>query len=1092
MNIGYAFLVVMVGMAYFVSGIPTPEEMVADFDAAQKFYTSGAYDQAIEKYADISAIDSRFLDEDKVIVEYGTVRIPIKDATLYQSGNSYYKMITQENEKANTTNDDAEKEKSKRLAMEYAEKATDFFDQTQKRTNNSELMSLAQNRIISTWYLVPDYNRVIEEGNQLIEKYPDSPDVLDAMYNIGWAYYDTERYDESIEAFTQLLNRFPTGNKSDRAMFQIGEAYFDQGKYSEAVPFYQRLVEKQRINELTELEIQRIQREKLAGLTDETALDLAAKAQLKVGACYANVGDYDGATAAYKNVAVLFKFDKNLISEAYQRLADMHMGRGDFEASIQAYRDAIDEVPDKIFSAKMQWLICQRYFEHGFYDTAITEYTGYITSYSDVAFRAGYDLDEAFYNLARSYYENGAELIREDEKETGLDNIEQAIANHQRVLKDFPDTSIKMRIYFHLALAYQQNVSSDYLDKAIEFYALLLEEYPDNPYKIACYFQTARAQQKQEKYDDAIAMYQKIIDEFPGDSQLINAWFEMALAYRNSDRETESVPALLKVSRENKKLFTSARLIAAQTLRKDNKWQEVVDVVSYAVEDTSSIEGNYRLSQLYIMKGTAQKNLNNYDEAIEDYSSAYDLNQPETQEMASVYRAGVYIEQEKFARAERDLKELMNSDNEQIRRDAQIRLAIISVRQQKSSQAIATYLGLYNSTEEPIEKLGYLRNLIQLNAQAEDWDGIEKYSKMMLASDVAEGKKPEGANFFYVEEAYYYLASAAETQEDFRLAIEYLLEGYSQFPNSFFSSDMLLKVGVLYLTKLSTDENALDDAAANFEKYIKAFPNTPNTEMAHYYLGFCYYNGRRFTEAHSTFKSFTVKYPKSEFTPEAYFYYSDSSYNLGNLDDCIQGFNVVINRYPNHDRSVEALYTKAWALLDLNREEEAMDALKDLIDKYPDSQFAPSSVFSIADYYYNKQQYTDAMENYKLVMERYPDSEVAERVPETINDLKETIAYIVYEEGWILFTQAQQAEDDNLYRQAAEIFVKVVSDYPYTESEIGAYSNMGICYEALGEWRKAADAYDQVIRRYEEGVAVGQEALTFATMHKNYIVANRF
>jgi len=119
MNIGYAFLVIMVGMAYFVSGIPTPDEMIADFDAAQKFYTSSAYDQAIDQYAEINKVESRFLDEDKVIVEYGIMSIPIKDATLYQSGNSYYKMIEQENEKASEAANDTEKEKPSvwRLSM---------------------------------------------------------------------------------------------------------------------------------------------------------------------------------------------------------------------------------------------------------------------------------------------------------------------------------------------------------------------------------------------------------------------------------------------------------------------------------------------------------------------------------------------------------------------------------------------------------------------------------------------------------------------------------------------------------------------------------------------------------------------------------------------------------------------------------------------------------------------------------------------------------------------------------------------------------------------------------------------------------------
>ena len=1092
MNIGYAFLVVMIGMAYFVSGIPTPDEMIADFEAAQKFYTSSAYDQSIEKYGQINAIESRFLDEDKVIVEYSFMSIPIKDATLYQSGNSYYKMVEQEKEKSREAESDADREKAKRLALEYAKKAIDFFNQTQDRTKNAVLQSLAQNRIISTWYLIPDYDNVISSGYDLIKKYPESPDVLDAMYNIGWAYYDTKQYDKSIEVFQQLLARFPTGSKPDRAMYQIGESFFDQGKYAEAIPFYQRLVEKQRINELTDQEIQRIQREKLAGLTDETALDLAAKAQLKVGACYANIGDYGNAETSYKRVAVLFKFDKNLISEAYQRLADMYLDRGDFDNSIRAYRDAIDEVPDKIFSAKMQVLICQRYFEYEHYEDSIREYNTYISTYSDVAFRAGFDLDEAFYNLGRSYYEYGSQLIKAKETATGLENIELAIASHQRVLKDFPDTRLKMRLYFHLALTYQRNENAAYQENAIKYYQLLLTEYSGSPYTVACYFQIARSYQSLKKYEEAIAEYQMIIDQFPNDPQIDSAWFEIALAYRSAGRESDALPALLKISRESKNLFTSARLLASQTLRKENRDQDVIDAVSYAVEDTSVIQDLYRLSQLYIMRGSSYKTLLKYDEAIADYTSAYDLKQPETQEMASVYRAGVFIEQGQFARAERDLRELMDSPDEQVRRDAQIRLAIISVRQNKSEQAIQTYLGLYNSTQDPIEKLGFLRNLIQLSAQADNAEDIDKYSKMMLASDVAEGKKPEGANFFYKEEAYYYLASNAEKRENYKQAIEYLLAGFKEFPASYFSSDMLLKVGVLYLTRLSKEPDALDLAAENFEKYIKAFPNTDNTEMAHYYLGFCYFNGRRFDEAYRTFKDFTDRYTNSEFAPEAYYYYSESNYNLGNLEDCIKGFDIVINRFPKHERAVEALYTKSWALLDLSRNEEAISSLRLLIEKYPESPYAPSALFSIADYYYNEQQYQEAMVNYQKVLDLYPDSEVAAKVPATLNDLKETVAYLEYEKGWNLFMQARETEDLNLYRQAAEIFNSVVTQFPNTESEIGAYSNMGICFEALGEWQKAADAYDQVMKRYEEGATVGLEAYNFARLHKDYIIANRF
>jgi len=82
MNIGYVFLIIMASAAFFVSNIPTPDEMIADFQAAQKFYTSKAYDQALEAYTEVGGIESRFVDEDKVIVEFGDMQLRIKDATF--------------------------------------------------------------------------------------------------------------------------------------------------------------------------------------------------------------------------------------------------------------------------------------------------------------------------------------------------------------------------------------------------------------------------------------------------------------------------------------------------------------------------------------------------------------------------------------------------------------------------------------------------------------------------------------------------------------------------------------------------------------------------------------------------------------------------------------------------------------------------------------------------------------------------------------------------------------------------------------------------------------------------------------------------
>ncbi|MDP2982002.1 MAG: tetratricopeptide repeat protein [Candidatus Latescibacter sp.] len=1103
MNIGYAFLVVIVGMAYFVSGVPTPDEMQAEFSAAQKFYASKAYDQSLEKYDQVFKMQSRFLDDEKVIAEYGNLRCPIKDLTLYQSGNSYFQMAKDQKSSETTAKTDSDKEKAKKLALEYVQKASDYFTKTQDRSKVDELRAQSQNRVIETWYLINDHERVIQEGNKLIQNYPNSSYVLNAMYNIGWAYYDTKKYDQSIDAFTRLLTRFPSGNLPDRALFQVGEAYFDQKKFAEAIPYYQRLVDKMRINEMTDQEIQKIQRQKLAGLADQTALDLAAKAQLKIGASYAEVGDFKQAEAAYKRVAVLFRFDKNLISEAYRRLADMYFAKGDLESSIQAYRDAIDEVNDKIFQAKMQVEIAKRYFDNFIFDKSLTEFTNYINIYNDVALRAGFDLDKAFYYQARSFYENGSTLLRKKETQLGQDSIAQSIKTYERILKDYPESDLKAVVYYNLGLAYQKTGTPEFIQKAIDEYNLLMKEFPETPYRLGCYYQTAVGLQEMKKFDEAIGLYTKIIQEFPKDEYIHNAWFQLARCYKDAGRENEAVDPFLKVSRKDKTLFTTARLFAAQTLIKESKFQEALDAMKYAVEDTGAVDGVYRLSQFYIMMGSAcrsiaeaQKDSTKLNDALTYYNKSYDLNVPETREQTSVYRATVLIDLGQYNRAESDLKELMNSTDPKIKRDAQMRLAMISVRQQKSAQAIDTYLGLYNSTQDPVEKLGFLRNLMQISFQAQDNANLTKFAAMMINSDIAEGKKPENSEFYYKEEAYYYLGIFAENQSDYKKAVEYYSDGYKKFPNSVYSSDMLIKVAAMYLTKLNTEKDALDISGDYFNQYIKAFPNTAMTEMAHYYLGFCYYNGRRFPEALNAFKSFSDRYPNSEFTAEAIYYYSDCNYNLGNYSESVNGFNAVITKYPNHEKAEEALFTKAWALLDLQREDEAMATLRQMVDKYPKSRFAAQSLFSIADSYYNAQKYEDALNTYQEVLKKYPESDVAKKIPDTINELKETVAYVEYEKAYEPFGKAREGKADpatvmGWYRQAATGFEAVILKYPGTESETGALSNVGITYEELGEWQKAADAFDKVMKKFESTGAVTQEAFTFAKAHKDYIVANK-
>jgi outer membrane protein assembly factor BamD (BamD/ComL family) len=99
------------------------------------------------------------------------------------------------------------------------------------------------------------------------------------------------------------------------------------------------------------------------------------------------------------------------------------------------------------------------------------------------------------------------------------------------------------------------------------------------------------------------------------------------------------------------------------------------------------------------------------------------------------------------------------------------------------------------------------------------------------------------------------------------------------------------------------------------------------------------------------------------------------------------------------------------------------------------------------------------LNTYQEVMKKYPDSDVAKKIPETITELKETIAYVDYEKAYEFFAKAREGKSDpntilGWYRQAAAGFEQVVAKYPGTESETGSLSNMGIAYEELANGKK--------------------------------------
>ena len=180
----------------------------------------------------------------------------------------------------------------------------------------------------------------------------------------------------------------------------------------------------------------------------------------------------------------------------------------------------------------------------------------------------------------------------------------------------------------------------------------------------------------------------------------------------------------------------------------------------------------------------------------------------------------------------------------------------------------------------------------------------------------------------------------------------------------------------------------------------------------------------------------------------------------------------------------DALYNSAWVYMELNRGEEAAATLGRLLTEFPDSELAPDAQFTIGDYHYNEGQYEKALEAYQGLATDYPDAEVAAEVPKLIEDLREAVAFTMYQAIVVDFRQAMTNEDKESLRRILSRMKKLAEEYPGTETEIGVLNNMGISYESLNEWTEAVEVYDRVIDRHEAGIGT-PDAHQFAKLHRD-------
>ena len=1091
--LGLAIVGMTLGIALLAKNVPTREYMLSTFQAGQSFYSEGAYDQAIDKFEDISGVRSMLLADSDIVVVVGKVETAVKDAAIYQMGNAYFKMFEEEFLASKDESNKEEQEQRKSRAEEYLAKAVSHFSRVEENAKSENLRVLAQSRITACWYRARHYREVIRAGQKFIEKYPDNPYVVEAFYNIGWSYYELREYTNSIEAFTELTERFKSGFQVSRAFFQIGECYYDQGQYRQAIPYYQQLVDQLNIGALSEQEIQKMQFEKVAGLVDETEYELTAKAQIRIGDCYGQLEDFAKAERSYRSVITVFAQERRLVEKAYQSLADMYFENRLFARCVDTYREAIVQIPNNTFKARMQFQLAQRYTKASeewgadYLDDAIREYNVYAKAYGEIAPRAGYSLGNSWFEIGRAYYSKAEKLAQQGEAVEAREAYAAAVQAYDTVLEQYPDPNFVTATRFNVALAKQRIGEQAAQREAEEIYRQIIADNRDGTYVRSSQFQLARMLYNQELYDRAAAFYDEIIAVTDDSTQLDIAHFELGLALNKKGAGEKATEVFLQV-RETAPQFSLACVEAGRIYLGIQQLDRALGILERGMTRASSEEER---AQYHYLMGKAWVGKEEYERAVAQFTQAINsTGNPKLKEIAQYDRGTSYSRLERYAQAAEDLRVLVDSADERIKSPAQKMLGLAYLRLNRQEEALESYRRLATAAEDPVEQAEYLVLMLTLYIELEQYDTAIATGRKILAMDLADSKGDR--DYWLKEQVYYLIGESQQHKGQYEEVISTYSEGLKRYPNSYYSVDMAYAMGTLYF-----QSEKFDESAEVLSAFVARFPDSTNIGYAYYYLGYAYFNLREFERSAEVFEQLVEKYPHADVAAEALMRASESAFNLRKFDEAIARYQRLLDDYLESSFSDDALYNTAWAFYELKDNEKFIRTFQRLLETFPNSEFAADARFTLGDYYFNKEDYARALVEYQHVLADYPEANIAREVPEVVENVRELIAYEEYERTMALFGAAvvldKEGEEEKARQKFDEVvplFIALTEKYPGTEVAIGALSNLGTCYEFLRQWQKAVQTYDKVIALFEDDKA-SEDAYRFAKGHRDWIVNSR-
>lgn len=349
---------------------------------------------------------------------------------------------------------------------------------------------------------------------------------------------------------------------------------------------------------------------------------------------------------------------------------------------------------------------------------------------------------------------------------------------------------------------------------------------------------------------------------------------------------------------------------------------------------------------------------------------------------------------------------------------------------------------------------------------------------------------------------YYWKAEVYFKAKDYTNAKSFYKDLVTKFPNSKFLQDANYSLAWSLF-----EEGNYQEAIDGFTKLVRLYPQNEFIEDSYFKIGEAYFNLKKYDDVKKSFALFVEKYPESKKIEQAYFYKAESNYYLENYQEAAEDYKKVsqisqddklkvlsktalgwsylmLKNLPEAEQAFKdaeavsrqrsigldnVILGKASLLSELNRDQDALTVYDELITNFQDSPLLLNAYLGKANSLYKQGKYKEALEAYEELSTRLSWQE-------EFNDL---LAKVYFGIAWTNLKMGRMQE-------AIKGFQELINRTSDKLVKINALSQLGDVYQEMGEYQKAVDIYDNLLKDYQDSLnsdyAQYQLALTLLKM----------